>query len=227
MNIPEGIKELPSGVWVVENDTHYHGWIAKHGLQCDPHLFRWLKPVLERPGIGVVWDIGACVGDHTDFYLSLGKTVLAVEPNPIAYRCLEHNCPKAVCVQMAASDKEGVLRFTVLDNLGASRITENGEIEVAAEQMDYIGEAVGLGFPHYIKLDAEGHEPRVIAGMIKTLKSAKPIIYVEINRGALAGNGFTREDVIGPLREIGYGRFTLYPARATWDDEQFDVLCEV
>ena len=219
--IPEGIKELPSGVWVVENDTHYHGWIAKHGLQCDPHLFQWLKPVLERPGIDVVWDIGACVGDHTDFYLSLGKRVLAVEPNPIAFKCLEHNCPKAKLLNVAASDTKGELRFTCLENLGASRVLQDGEIAVPSVRLDEVDAYDRVDF---VKLDSEGYEPFVLRGMEKIIQKFKPLVFTEVNRGALALNGFSVESFKSLVEAFGYVAKSLYPEKARWEDEQFDVL---
>lgn len=228
--IPEGIETVPgTDFWVVKGDTHLGLWAKQKGhIVTDPNVFKFLKPHIGH--CKVVFDVGANIGDHTRQYLDWGMEVFAFEPHPLTYQCLAHNCPEAICYRLAASDKEETLRFTHLDNVGASRIRPDGEIEVKAFPLDdFTSDDCYAPFsdPDFVKIDVEGHEPRVIAGMIETLKRAKPIIYVEINRGALAGNGFTREDVIGPLREIGYGRFTLYPARATWDDEQFDVLCEV
>ena len=110
-----GIEELPNGQWVLEGDTHISKWSREWGtIKCDPALFEIMTPWLDD--VDVVWDIGAFIGDHTRFYLDLGKQVVAVEPNPLAFECLTHNCPEATLMNIAASKKTGTLRFSPNDN---------------------------------------------------------------------------------------------------------------
>ncbi len=223
MTPPNGIKELPNGVWVVENDSHYAKWIAEHGLQCDPHLFKWLRPILEDPEIKVVWDVGACAGDHTDFYLSLGKTVVAIEPNPLPFACLEHNCPEATCLNIAASDHDGILRFSQLENVGASRVSDSGMLVVEGRKLD----DMGLPDPQMLKIDVEGFEVFALRGMVEMLKRAKPILFIEVNRGALEANGHTPEDITSLLRDyVGYRSLKYYPENGEWHWPQFDLICK-
>lgn len=220
-NYTNGIEILEQDVWVVAGDTHISQWVKEHRtLQCDPALFGIMKPWLDKPEITTVWDIGANIGDHTSFYLSLGKTVISVEPNPIAFKCLEHNCPAAHLLNIAASDKSGVLSFTSLDNVGASYIDNNGTINVPAEALD----TLDLPKPQFVKIDIEGWEPNAIIGMIKTLEKYKPMVFVEVNKGALARNGFTYHDITDRFKTLGYRNFILMPENSTWDDEQYDVL---
>jgi FkbM family methyltransferase len=216
-----GIEILEHDLWVVAGDTHISQWVKEHGtLACDPCLFGIMKPWLDKPEISTIWDIGANIGDHTCFYLSLDKTVISFEPNPIAFKCLEHNCPKAHVLNIAASDKSGVLSFTSLDNVGASYIDNNGTVNVPAVSLD----SMNLPDPQFVKIDIEGWEPYAIAGMSKTLKRCKPIVFVEVNKGALARNGFTYHDITNCFKELGYRHFTLIPENSKWDDEQYDVL---
>src|SRR6478609_2624284 len=123
MNPPPGIEVIPqTGEWVVAGDSHLGAWAKQHGtIVTDPGLFRWLAPHLE--GVKVAFDIGSNIGDHTRAYLDMGMQVVAFEPNPLVFQCLFHNCPQALCVEMAASDKLGEARFTQLENVGASRVT--------------------------------------------------------------------------------------------------------
>lgn len=232
MNPPPGIEPLPNGQWVISHDTHLGLWARQHGtIVTDPHLFKWLKPHLE--GVDVVWDIGACIGDHTRQYLDWNMSVVAVEPNPLAFACLKHNCPEAVCLNIAASDSAKVVPFLRLDNVGASRITPDvtvettgGFLDVAADRMDSIAFREDLLAPELIKIDVEGHEVFALQGMQQAITTFMPILFVEINRSALAANNHTPNDVMNLIRSYGYSDFTLYPPQATWDDPQFDVLCE-
>ena len=126
MNPPPGILALPNGQWVLEHDSHLSRWAEEHGtIVTDPSLFRFLDPYLKN--VEVVWDLGGCIGDHSRHYADLGKTVIAFEPNPVAFTCLEHNCPEVICLPYAASEKDGSLNFTILENAGASRITAQTE----------------------------------------------------------------------------------------------------
>lgn len=219
--IPEGIEELSNGEWVVANDTHLGLWAKQHkSIISDPHLMQFLKPFLLS--VGVIYDLGANIGDHTRFYLNLGKKVIAVEPNPLAFKCLEHNCPEAICLNLAASDSESVLRFVTLENVGASRIHPDGEIEVMGGRLDDLD----LPNPGFVKLDVEGHELFALRGMRETLKDAMPIVFIEINRGALELNDTTPEDVKQFFVDLGYTQFQMYPASAKWEDPQFDLLIQ-
>ena len=217
---PPGIEALPNGEWVVEGDTHFTVWSkAKGTIITDPNLFQWLKPRLE--GVKVVFDCGANIGDHTRWYLNQGFEVFAFEPNPVAFQCLEHNCPEARNRQVALSDTAGVALFTQLENVGASRISPSGEIQVLTVALDDIK---GLPAPDYIKLDIEGHEPFALAGMAGTITRHKPHLYVEMNRGALAANGASPGALHETILSLGYSRFEFYPRAADWTWPQFDVF---
>lgn len=219
MNPPPGIEALPNGQWIVANDSHFAVWSRAHGnIITDPHLFAWLKPHLEN--VKVVYDIGGCIGDTARQYLDWGFTTIAFEPNPTAFTCLSHNCPDAQCLNIAASDKDGELRFTQLENVGASRITPDGDLVVQARKLDDLD----LPDPDLTKIDVEGHEVFAIKGMIETLKRCKPIIFCEFNAGALAANGHTVEQLRELIKTIGYEAKALYPPEATWEDPQFDAL---
>lgn len=219
MNPPPGIEALPNGEWIVAGDSHLGAWSKQHGtIVTDPNLFRWLKPYLGD--VGIVWDCGANIGDTARQYCDWGLKVVAIEPNPLVFQCLTHNVPEAACLNIAASDTNGELRFTQLENVGASRITADGDIVVQAKRLDDLN----LPYPDFCKIDCEGWEVYVLRGMEKTLKQCKPIIFIEFNPGALAANGHTVADLRGFIESLGYEAKALYPPKATWDGEQFDCL---
>ena len=217
---PPAIEVLPNGQWVVAGDTHLGKWAKEKGtIVTDPHLFKWLEPCLE--GVKVVWDIGANIGDHTRQYLDWGMKVVAVEPHPISVECLKHNCPEAKCLNIAASDGYGSLNFTSLDNVGASRIHPDGEWQVPAAALDDIPD---LPAPGFVKIDVEGYEPVAITGMAGTITRHKPILFVEMNSGALEANGASVEGLRDLIESLGYRVAALYPPAAKWSNPQFDVL---
>lgn len=221
MKPPEGIEDF-KGIWLVEGDTHIGAWVKEHGgLNIDPHLFRWLRQHFTTRGIDVVWDIGANIGDHTRFYLDLGADVVAFEPNPMAFACLVHNCPEAVCYNVAASDADGSLNLAISENVGASRIADYGGWSVPAVALD---DMPGLPAPDFVKIDCEGWEPNVITGMAGTITRYLPLLFVEMNRGALEANGFTVEGLRDQIESLGYHAAAIYPPQAKWDDAQFDCL---
>lgn len=215
-----GIETLPNGQWVVAGDTHLGAWAKQHGqIITDPHLFKWLR--LHLNGVKVVWDIGANIGDHTRQYLDWGMQVVAVEPHPVAFACLKHNCPQATCFNLAASDTTGSLNFMHSDNVGASRVHPDGVWSVPSQALDDI---FGLPAPDFIKIDIEGFEAAAITGMAGTLTRHRPILLVEMNKGALAANGITVAGLREQIESLGYRAAGLYPPEAQWGDEQFDCL---
>lgn len=219
----EGITVLPNGQWVITHDTHLSKWAMQHGsIVTDPNLFRFLKPFMDN--VNVVWDIGANIGDHTRQYLDWGKRVIAVEPNPLAYECLVHNCPEALTLNVAASDDAGAsLKFMRLDNVGASRIRSDGDIEVPAVIMDDV--AQNSPVPQFIKIDVEGWELSALKGMVNTIYDHRPTIFCEINEGALAANDVTPDKLISWIRGyLGGCSMHFYPPKAKLGDPQFDIL---
>jgi len=216
------MKMLPNGIWVLENDTHISKWVEEHNsLKCDPHLFHWLEPRLQ--GCKRVWDVGANIGDHTRFYLDIGLSVCAFEPNPDAYECLKRNCGEAICKNLAASDMRGTIKMTLSDNVGASFIDENGQVEVEAIPLDELEEAIWP--PDFIKIDVEGFESKALAGMEKLIRAKKPKLFVEFNRSALERCGSSPKQLKEQIESYGYTQFKIYPPYLNLEEPQYDYFC--
>lgn len=220
MNTPSGITELPNGQWVLSEDTHLSKWAREKGhIVTDPHVFRFLRPYLMDAQ--VVWDIGANIGDHTLQYLDWGMEVVAVEPNPLAFACLAHNCPDAHLINAAASDYEDEpLKLMLSENVGASRIHEDGDIDVRPVVMDN----EPLPAPDFIKLDVEGFEVAALAGMRDTIERYRPVVFCEINEGALNANGVGPVEIYSFFKDLKYETDLRYPRSANLGDPQYDVL---
>lgn len=219
MTPPPGIEAIPNGQWVVAGDTHFRPWSLEHGhIMTDPYLYEWLEPYLK--GVITAWDLGANIGSHTRKYLDWGIKVTAIEPHPLAFECLEHNCPEAMNICLAASDEDGEVRFSAFDNVGASRVSKTGALTVQARRLD----GLHLQKPDYVKLDCEGHEVFALLGMMESLRKSRPIGFCEVNADALAVNGHSRFDIRNIFRDLGYQEPIIYPPYVSDEDPQYDLL---
>jgi FkbM family methyltransferase len=76
------------------------------------------------------------------------------------------------------------------------------DVSVPARTLD---EIVGDGPCAFIKLDAEGAEPRIIAGGSRTFARCRPVMLAELNRQLLEHVGNTTpDDVIARMAAHGY-----------------------
>ncbi len=142
------------------------------------------------PRSSTVIDVGANIGLSTILLARMTERVIAFEPSPpnVAFlrRNLERNGITNVEVRaVAASDKPGTLRFHVAQFGAGSHVVAAGHVsgetmttvDVPAMALD------GTDFPPiaFIKIDAEGHEPNVLAGAGQLLARDRPLIYTEVN----------------------------------------------
>lgn len=127
----------------------------------------------------VVVDIGANIGVTTHLFAKQASHVHAFEPAPRALELLRANAGKNVTVHaVALSDANGTARFEQCQKLDLSHISEAG-IEVPMRTLDSFGLK-----PTFIKIDVEGHEPRVLRGATETLKSSPIVMFEALNEDA-------------------------------------------
>lgn len=142
------------------------------------------------PRNSTIIDVGANIGLSTILLARMTERVIAFEPSPpnvtFLHRNLERNGITNVEVRAAAaSDKPGTLRFHVAQFGAGSHVVAAGHVsgetmttvDVPAMTLD------GTDFPPIavIKIDAEGHEPDVLAGARQLLMRDRPLIYTEMN----------------------------------------------
>jgi len=174
-------------------------------------------------------DVFADVGANWGYFTlaasrRVGPTgrVLAFEPEPRLFDLLRHNLSlnglDFVDVRrVAIADRRTSLPFTAFvaggDNWGLSRATVSGEkadfhVETAA--LDDVLDESQIARVRLTKIDVEGGELAVLAGMRRGLHAGRyPYVMLECHPALLAARGHNEEDVLRPLIDAGYRLWTI------------------
>jgi FkbM family methyltransferase len=152
------------------------------------------------PRGGTFLDIGANTGQHSIYFAELyDASVILVEPVPETCKLLRENIRinelELKCdlfLGMGFSDKTGRANIEVhLANLGSASISENqqGEIPTVMGDEVLVGRKIDM-----MKIDTEGFEMKVLAGLRNTIERERPLIYIEIDNANLDDfNGFVQQ----------------------------------
>ncbi len=136
-----------------------------------------------------VVDIGANVGNHAMYFATFmgAARVIVIEPNPQAIEALTANVEanglqdlidmSALGIGLSDQSEAGYKIKRQGGNLGATRLKKGaGKISVHRGD-DLLGEdRVDL-----IKIDVEGMEMRVLAGLEQTIATQRPALFVEVD----------------------------------------------
>ena len=163
-------------------------------------------------------DAGAHVGTWARPMSLLFAQVIAVEPSPDTFACLQENLRQfgvqnvelknvALGAHAGLVSMELNQRETERLNTGARYTVQGGEIP--RETIDS-WQVPSLGF---LKLDVEGSEPYVLEGAIKTLKRCRPIVLFE-DKGLWKRFELPRNAPHVILTKLGYRHL----ARASCDE---------
>jgi FkbM family methyltransferase len=220
--------ENSAGFWTIANDTHVSRWARESGrLDHDQNALPRILDVFR--GKRVVWDIGAFIGDHTRAYADAGHRVVAIEPRPDAFECLARNFagdPAVTCICLAVGNRECATLAADDANKGARHLqrVDAGHETATIDDLTRV-----YPMPDAVKLDVEGWEVKALQGAAALLASVRPVLVVEVNRGALERAGDSPAALHAILTTCGYRMRDLYtgePWRADDPREQFDVAAE-
>jgi FkbM family methyltransferase len=142
----------------------------------------------------LVFDVGANVGEYTELFVGLGARVVAIEPNVQLVPELKKVWPSdrvtVECVALGSSDGSADLYLCGRDYLSSlssewiavaerserfSGIHWNEKISVPVSTLDALIKKYGR--PKFVKIDVEGFEKEVLAG----LSIAPPFLSFEFN----------------------------------------------
>jgi FkbM family methyltransferase len=157
-------------------------------LGMDVNMYRRLEDALQ-PG-DVFWDVGANIGAvsghfaHPRFKLS---SLHAFEPNPGPLKTLQSLfSANARCIvhPFGLGDQDQMMTMN-LSSVGsgvgsmAHEFHKDKRIQVQIRGGDAVRRELRLPAPHVIKIDVEGFEPCVFAGLKETIAEHHPILFFE------------------------------------------------
>ncbi|TAN06649.1 MAG: FkbM family methyltransferase [Rhodanobacteraceae bacterium] len=174
----------------------------------------WLcdEGVIENPAASAFLDIGANIGVYTVSVGARFARVLAFEPHPVIGRVLAlnveiNNVSNVDQLHYGLSDKDATAQLWEgdADNFGASSIERGvgGGRHYAIplrSASTAVREATDLPVA-LVKMDVEGHEPKVIAGLAGLLAEQHPVVAFEAN------DPVHNEGLLTQLRRLGYSDF--------------------
>jgi FkbM family methyltransferase len=157
----------------------------------------WLESVAEKyvgatgyaPREGdIVVDVGAGLGEFTLWCASAGARVVAFEPDPLAFACLEKNIAGQGNVQIvpyALWKERADLRLHGSTDTTESSLVEDGRsnsrnADVEAWPLDHLDFLVKLPVIDFMKVDGEGVEPEILAGGMRALRRTR-IVSVDVS----------------------------------------------
>ncbi len=184
---------------VQDEPADYWGWIKEGRYDHEWKMYdTYLKP--EHSFI----DVGAWVGAHSLYAGKVAKSVLAVEPDPVACEILCKNLPDESDVyRLAISDHAGKVKLGS-GLLGASTTRENPNegrgIGPWADDQTFEVEcsplrSVACMYPEplFIKIDCEGSEEKILTDR-EFFKDRRPIVYIELHPFWWKDEAQTRRD---------------------------------
>ena len=142
----------------------------------------------------IVLDCGANVGVFVKKALSRGAArVIAIEPAPENIAVLRKNFAaeiasgKVTIYEKGVWDKDDVLGMHIdpADSARDSFVRQSEgakELRIPVTTIDHLVAELGLPRVDFIKMDIEGMEKLALQGAEETIKTCKPILYVENDR---------------------------------------------
>jgi len=204
----------------------------------EPETTTWIETFNDGD---VFYDVGANVGVYSLYAALLypRSSVFSFEPfhrnyGHLVENILENQLANVNPVNVALSESTGLTTLFVPDTrFGASGgqigepVNERGErfealaaVPTLCFRLDDLRQSAGLPFPHHVKIDVDGLEAAIIAGMSSflfepTLRS----VLVEVNSeedaeiidAVLGEHGFSRDAEIGQLPQHSRHRRKLTP----------------
>ena len=170
-------------------------------------------------------DVGANLGYYTALATRVvgpNGRVLAVEPDPDSFDYLEQTiAANAVgnvqAFPVAASDAPATLPLYIsTDNRGDNRLYASGEdrpqVEVAARPLDALLSENKIETVDLIKIDVQGYEPKVIAGLRETITASQNLtLLTEFWPQGIDEAGEDANEFLQTLRELGLTLHELQP----------------
>lgn len=178
--------------------------VIRAGTFYEREELELIAEVVERPRR--ILDVGANIGNHTIYFAHRfePEIVIPVEPNPAVLPLLRANLGlnwhpsfDLSLVGYGLSDQEGrgSSRIKSEANLGGARLIadKDGRVPIVTADAALPGMSFDL-----IKIDVEGMEKAVIAGMEEILRRSDAVVFVEVLLDNI-------QPTIAQMAELAYG----------------------
>jgi FkbM family methyltransferase len=187
----------------------WRAWQAARFGEREIRLLRYLVDPM-RAAI----DIGAAEGVYAFFLQRLARRCIAFEPNPSYHLGLKRALPKVEIHQAAVSAVEGdaTLRIPVVNGIpyaGWGTIEPKNQFtELPPHGVDEIKvrtlrpDRMALGDVGFVKIDVEGHELDVLAGLSGLLARCLPNLLIEVGGPQRGGSLAEVRRCLAPLGYI-------------------------
>ena len=187
------------------------------GTQAYEEKFRDALLGAIRPG-DCVWDVGANLGLYTKLFAERAGAkgrVVAFEPAPECFASMQESLAgqaNVTLMNQALGDAEGQLGLSMAEDArGATHTFAPGAsgarvVQVPVRRGDDVV-AQGAPPPQVIKIDVEGFEEEVLAGLVKTLQRQDcRSVLIEVHFGLLEQRGKRQAPsrMVGQLGGYGY-----------------------
>ncbi|MBT5263687.1 MAG: FkbM family methyltransferase [Rhodospirillaceae bacterium] len=178
----------------IDWSVYFHGAYSRHELELLGDIARLLTVASgERP---IAYDIGANVGHHALFLAGVCSRVIAFEPLEANARLISekitlNRLDNLDVLVMALGDVEAEVEINFPDptrspNSGTASLHADYnpvnnimKSRVRMARCDDIAREQSLPLPEIVKIDVEGHEKAVLAGMTDLLSTAAPVMLLE------------------------------------------------
>ena len=145
-----------------------------------------------------ILDIGSNVGNHSIYFSKYFKSVQSFDPNPKLWKQFEenvkiNNSANITLHKLGLGDTSAELPFFDIasDNQGLGTVVRAEQYDrplrqiatVKVEHGDALMQLHGVRDIDAIKIDVQGFEPEVLAGLRSTLLRDKPVVWMEIGAG--------------------------------------------
>lgn len=169
----------------------------------------------------IVLDVGANMGEFslkTAQKIGVAGRVFSFEPDPVNFKRLENNiqlnpnlASRINAYNFGLGNIAGRMQLAVVNrsNLGMNRITHvNVDVASSAEiEIKTLNEFAPLEkieSIHWIKIDVEGFELKVLKGATEIIKKFRPSLFIELGDNNLREQGDSAPELIAWLESMNY-----------------------
>lgn len=169
----------------------------------------------------VAIDVGANVGEVSLMLAQqFGAKVVAIEPDATEFHALRQNllAVNGTAINAALWSEAGIpMRFFDRNTKGDSSLISEGQHETGLEVITQTLDSVLFGLIppevliRFLKIDAEGAEPEVLEGSLRTLSRTE---YVSVDAGPERSGDTTVVECLAILESAGFKLVNFYHPRA-------------